>query len=236
VIRILTAIAAVILANGMVQVPAGSFTMGGGEEEDEQPAHRVYLSEFFLDRDEVTRGEYQKCVAAAACQPPANYGKGQDDVAVTGVSWRDANAYCRFVGKRLPTEAEWEKAARGDDRRIFPWGNEPRCDQANFGNFEGEGRCPQNPGHPTHVGSYPGASPYGARDMAGNVWEWVADRYDARYYRHASARDPKGPARGERRVVRGGACCSMFGLPRASNRLAFPEGYRDIDIGFRCAN
>ncbi len=228
--------AAMVQPAGMVQVPPGGFTMGGSDEEDERPAHRVYLSAFAIDRDEVTRGDYQKCAAAGRCAAPADYGKGSDDIAVTGVSWRDADSYCRFAKKRLPTEAEWEKAARGSDGRIYPWGNEPSCAQANFGNFQGEGRCPSNPGRPVRVGSFPGASPYGARDLAGNVWEWVGDRYDARYYRHSPSRNPKGPAAGERRVVRGGACCSMFGLPRAANRLAFPESYRDVDIGFRCAH
>jgi formylglycine-generating enzyme required for sulfatase activity len=226
---------ALVVAEGMIRIPAGSFVMGGGVEDDEHPAHRVSISSFLIDRDEVTRAQYEKCVAAAACGPAAAYGHGTDEVAVTGVSWLDATAYCRFVGKRLPTEAEWEYAARGSDGRIYPWGNEPRCDQANFGNFEGEGRCPQNPGKPVKVGSYPGTSPFGVRDLAGNVWEWVADRYDANYYRHSPAKDPQGPSEGNRRVVRGGACCSMFGLPRASNRLAFPETYRDIDLGFRCA-
>jgi formylglycine-generating enzyme required for sulfatase activity len=225
-----------IVAGNMVPVPAGPFVMGGGDEDDERPAHRVVLSAFTLDRDEVTRGEYARCVAAKTCAAPDDANPDADaDVPVTGVSWRDAESYCRFVGKRLPSEAEWEKAARGTDARVYPWGNEASCQQANFGNFEGEGRCPQNPGRPVKVGTYPGHSPYGVRDLAGNVWEWVADYYDERYYHHSPSRDPKGPARGDRRVVRGGACCSMFGLPRSSNRLAFPESYRDIDIGFRCA-
>ncbi len=217
----------------MVRVPAGAFFMGGGDEPDERPRHRVFVSEFFLDRDEVTRGDYAKCVRDGACPPPAV--DGAPNLPVTGVSWSDADAFCRWRKKRLPTEAEWEKSARGTDGRVYPWGDEPRCDRANFGNFEGEGRCPQNPGAPVAAGRFPGDSPYGARDLAGNVWEWVFDRYDADYYRRSPARDPSGPKAGARRVLRGGACCSMFGLPRAANRLAFPPDYRDDDIGFRCA-
>jgi formylglycine-generating enzyme required for sulfatase activity len=232
-IRYETRVLPLLILLGMIQVPAGTFTMGGGEEEDERPRHRVFVSAFSIDRDEVTRAAYQKCVAAGVCARPE--GGGDDDLPVTGVSFLDAASYCAWVGKRLPTEAEWEKAARGSDGRIYPWGDEPSCEQANFGNFQGEGRCPKNPGRPVKVGSYPGASPFGVRDLAGNVWEWVADWYDASYYRHSPSRDPRGPKSGERRVVRGGACCSMFGLPRAANRLAFPESYRDIDIGFRCA-
>lgn len=223
---------------GMVRVPAGPFEMGGGSQADERPRHRVELGAFLIDRDEVTRGDYALCVAAHRCEAVGAAGlasPANDRLPVTQVSWRDATAYCASVKKRLPTEAEWEKTARGTDGRIYPWGNQPRCDLANFGNFEGEGRCPKNPGRPVAVGSYPADSPYGARDLAGNVWEWVSDRYQATYYRHSPAREPRGPEKGALRVVRGGACCSMFGLPRSGNRLAFPEGYRDADLGFRCA-
>lgn len=219
----------------LVLVPAGPFRMGGGEETDEQPGHVVTVAAFFLDRDEVTRSEYQRCVTAGACRAPTG-DTAAPEVPVTGVSWFDARDFCRFAGKRLPTEAEWEKAARTSDGRIYPWGNELSCGRANFGNYQGEGRCPENPGRPVAVGSYPsGNSAYGVRDMAGNVWEWVADHYDPHYYRRSPASNPRGPSRGEKRVLRGGACCSMFGTPRAGNRLAFPPWYRDIDIGFRCA-
>lgn len=217
----------------MVAIPAGPFVMGGGDEPDEQPRRTVVLSAFAIDRDEVTRAEYFECVRAGACRAAAD-ARPEDATSrlpVTHVSWLDADAYCRFAGKRLPTEAEWERAARGTDGRIYPWGDAPDCARANWGNYDGEGACPQNPGRPVEVGAYGGA----IHDLAGNVWEWVADWYDADYYRRAPARDPRGPRRGERRVVRGGACCSMFGLPRASNRLAFPPSYRDDDLGFRCA-
>ncbi|HEY3352738.1 MAG TPA: SUMF1/EgtB/PvdO family nonheme iron enzyme [Polyangia bacterium] len=224
---------------GMVRVPAGEFIMGDDAgEEDEQPARRVWLDGFFIDRTEVTRGAYARCVAARACPAPARY---PDPTSahhpVVGVSWEDAAAFCRFAGKRLPTEAEWEKAARGTDGRRYPWGNEPDCSRANYGNFQGEGACEgASPGRPVPVGSYPaGRSPAGADDLAGNVWEWVADWYELDYYRHAPARNPPGPDRGEGRVLRGGACCSMFVLPRAANRLRFAATYRDGDIGFRCA-
>ena len=223
----------VSLGLAMVRILAGPFIMGGGPEADEQPRRTVLLAAFAIDADEVTRAEYAACVAARACQP-ATGARAEDATSrlpVTGVSWNDADGYCRWAQKRLPSEAEWERAARGTNGRTYPWGEELDCRRGNFGNFEGEGRCPGNPGRPVAVGSYGGE----LHDLGGNVWEWVADWYDARYYQHAPATNPRGPRRGERRVVRGGACCSMFGLPRASNRNAFPPDYRDDDLGFRCA-
>jgi formylglycine-generating enzyme required for sulfatase activity len=221
---------------GMVAVPAGRLIMGSDDGEgDERPGHPVRVSAFLLDRTEVTVGSYRRCVQAGRCAAPR---RPQDDdrLPVTWVSWRDAVRYCRFAGKRLPTEAEWERAARGDDGRTYPWGDQPDCARANFGNYRDEGRCPHNPGRPEIVGQRPaGASPFGALDLAGNVWEWVADRYRADYYAASPPDDPRGPDSGPTRVVRGDGCCSMFGLPRATNRLAFPEDYADEDLGFRCA-
>ena len=230
------------LPAGMVAVPAGELVMGSDfGEPDERPAHKVTLAAFYLDRDEVTVGDYGTCVAAKKCAAPRGE-VGKDGDPVTHVRWTDAVDYCRFVDKRLPTEAEWERAARGEGGRRFPWGDDADCARANFGNYRGEGRCPDNPGKPRAVKDAPaaGESPFGARDLAGNVWEWVADRYDESYYAHSPRVNPQGPARDvpkgkNLRVLRGGACCSMLGLPRAANRLAFPADYADDDIGFRCA-
>ncbi|HXU62677.1 MAG TPA: SUMF1/EgtB/PvdO family nonheme iron enzyme [Polyangia bacterium] len=209
-------------ARDRVVVPGGPFTQGSTRgEEDERPARKVTLKPFAIDRTEVTRAAYAQCVEAAKCRAPAA-AEGDANLPITGVDWNDAQAYCKFAGGRLPTEAEWEKAARGTDGRDYPWGNEVDCSKANWGSFEGEGPCAgKNPGHPVAVGSYPsGASPYGALDLGGNVWEWVADKYDAE---------------AGRRVVRGGSCCSFFVGPRASNRNAWAPDHRDGDLGFRCA-
>lgn len=214
------------LSISRVPVPAGAFVRGSARgDEDERPVRSQVLPTFAIDRTEVTRTAYTACVTARRCSPvPAHLAgaPGADgNLPITGVSWFDARDFCAFAGGRLPTEAEWEKAARGTDGREFPWGGEAACDRANWGNFDGEGPCAgQNPGFPVTVGRYPsGASPYGAMDMAGNVWEWVADRYDD---------DPK------RRVVRGGSCCTYFVAPRSANRNAWAPEYRDQDLGFRC--
>lgn len=230
----------------MVVVPAGEFVRGEAEgEADERPPQRVQLPAFAIDRTEVTTAAYGECVARGACRPaggPAQKDKPAPELPVVYVSWHDAAAYCAFVGKRLPSEAEWEKAARGTDGRRYPWGSEFACARGNFGNFGGDGRCADEGavGHPVAVGSFPGgASPYGALDLAGNVWEWVADLYAADAYKRplsihaADERRPSPPA--ARRVLRGGGCCSIFGLPRSADRLALPGNYRDADIGFRCA-
>lgn len=224
----------------MVAVPAGPFVRGATDgEPDELPVHRVNLPAFSIDRTEVTAEAYAACVAAGACPLPAG-GPLRPDAAAgklpaVGVSWSDAAAYCAWAGKRLPTEDEWEKAARGRDGRRYPWGDQLDCRRGNFGNFGGDGRCAAAgaPGEPIAVGSFAsGASPYGALDMAGNVWEWVVDRYHVDAYRGVHPTESGVP---DLRVLRGGGCCSIFGLPRAADRLALPKGYRDVDIGFRCA-
>lgn len=217
-----------------VPVPAGMSTLGSGDgDTDERPARRAFVAAFELDRTEVTVGAYRRCVARGVCAPvslPAD-----DTLPVTGVSWHEARRFCRLGGGRLPTEAEWERAARGDDGRRFPWGDAPSCEKANHGSWKGEGLCGrENPGRPEPVGRRPaGQSPFGALDLAGNVWEWVADAWSPRPAR--GARNPRGPARGARQVVKGGSCCSELLEPRAANRAAFPASYRDEDIGFRCA-
>jgi serine/threonine-protein kinase len=212
-----------------VLVPAGPSRQGSTKgDEDERPERTVVVKAFSIDRTEVTRERYAACVAARKCKPVPAGGGGaapaqpDAELPVTGVSWGDAQAYCRFAGGRLPTEAEWEKAARGSDGREYPWGDDLDCTRANWGNFDGEGPCAgKNPGRPVRVGSYPtGASVYGALDLGGNVWEWVADKYED---------EP------DRRVVRGGSCCSFFVGPRAANRNAWAPEHRDADLGFRCA-
>jgi formylglycine-generating enzyme required for sulfatase activity len=210
-----------------VPVAAGPFVQGSAHgDEDERPPRSRTLPAFAIDRTEVTRAAYAGCVAAHRCKPvpPSLAGPPGADgkLPVTNVSWFDARDFCAYAGGRLPSEPEWEKAARGPDGREYPWGSDAACARANWGNFEGEGPCAgTNPGFPVAVGRYgDGASPYGALDMAGNVWEWVADAYDE---------DPK------RRVVRGGSCCSYFVPPRAPNRNAWAPDYRGGDLGFRCA-
>ena len=202
----------------LVSVPAGMFWEGDDHgQADERPRRRVYVHTFAIQRHEVTVRDYALCVLAGRCTAPA-HPSARPDLPVTWVSFDQAQAYCHFVGLRLPTEREWEKAAAGPKGLRFPWGNEPDCRRANFGNYDGQGPCArQNPGKPEPIGLRPqGRSPYGIEEMAGNVWEWTVG--------------PKGRA-----TVRGGSCCSIFLLPRTANRIVLPHTYRDGDIGFRCA-
>ena len=216
----------------MVVVPAGEFLMGSDDRDadaDERPATRLRLPTFWIDRVEVTRGRYARCVEAAACTHPA--GPLVDDPSmredpVTIVSWAQAARYCRWVGKRLPSEAEWEKAARGADGRRYPWGNEFDPARANAGYTRGI----------APVGILPeGASPYGALDMAGNVWEWTSSLYRPYPYDPRDGReDPT--ARGAR-VNRGGSWYYGPWYARTTFRATADHMYRRIgDLGFRCAS
>jgi formylglycine-generating enzyme required for sulfatase activity len=227
----------------MLIVSAGSFEMGSTSgDDDEKPVHTVTLDAFWIDRTEVTNQLYAACVAAGVCETPSSnrsvtrtsyYGNPAfGDYPVTQVSWNDARAYCKWVERRLPTEAEWEKAARGTDGRMYPWGfGDPTNEYANFVTFNGD---------TVKVGSYPaGASPYGALDMAGNVWEWVSDWYSGIYYGDSALSNPLGPDSGQMHVVRGG---SWFDGPeniRNTSRnkdSANDKEYRADKLkGFRCA-
>jgi len=246
-------------ADGMTQllVYAGTVIMGGVDvyaDNDELPPHLVRIDAFWIDQVEVTNGMHDLCVENGACIPPpsfrsddrASYYNDEQfrDYPVVNVSWSDAEVYCAWAGRRLPTEAEWERAARGDDMRTYPWGDEPPDEQlANFNNVIGD---------TSRVGTFArGASPFGALDMAGNVWEWVADRYKWNYYTSSPDANASGPDSSSGiidRVLRGGS----FQDPRISLRIpnrgheAGPNdeasaadparsGQRSVKIGFRCA-
>lgn len=218
----------------MVRVPSGEIEMGCDDAKDpqcdslEQPAHRVWISEFLIDRTEVTQAAYARCLAAGSCGAPRCEWAPNEraDEPVRCVTWAQARAYCAWAGKRLPSEAEWEKAARGSDGRRYPWGNAaPTCALASYV------RCGVTP---AAVGAHPsGASPYGALDMAGNVDEWVEDWYSTEYYRTCPARDPLGPSSGMQRVVRGGAYDPWH--MRSASRNAVAPDTSEALIGFRCA-
>ncbi|MGI6394683.1 MAG: formylglycine-generating enzyme family protein [bacterium] len=238
----------------MVSVPAGKFWMGCNEEvddecySDEHPYHEVTLSAYKIDKYQVTAGEYQKCVDAGNCNNDnssephyRDYGSscnlGAEDKSnhpMNCVSWYGAKAYCEWAGKRLPTEAEWEKAARGTEGAKYPWGNEKASCKHAVMDDGGDG-CGLD--STWAVGSKPkGVSPYGCYDMIGNVWEWVNDWYDSDYYETSPSENPKGPESGSSRVLRGGSWFNYGGdILRASDRYYGNPGSWTSYDGFRCA-
>lgn len=231
--------------------------MGGLDvlrDSDEVPAHDVQLNAFWVDQVEVTNGMYRLCVAAGSCRPPKRTNSDNrldyfgtvefKDYPVVHVTWYDANAYCQWAERRLPTEAEWERSARGDDMRTFAWGDEPpNAMNSNSLNIVGD---------TSRVGSYAdGASLFGALDMTGNVWEWVADYYRQSYYAESPSENPTGPTDSPSlmRVIRGGSFQDDLLVLRLANRgyevgpdptvLETDEDYygkSSVKIGFRCVS
>lgn len=224
----------------MVLIPAGEFQMGSPDGEgqaDERPRHRVYLDAYSMDRFEVTVSRYAKFMQSTGRRAPEYWDQVKtgkhSDLPVVGIDWHDAEAYCRWAGKRLPTEAEWEKAARGTDERTYPWGNEePTTRLANFGKVFTENVYKVL----APVESYEaGKSPYGLHHMAGNVWEWTADWYDEHSYAKSPQRNPTGPSSGTTKVFRGGSWGDVPVDMRSAYRGRVTPTYRDGNIGFRCA-
>jgi formylglycine-generating enzyme required for sulfatase activity len=224
----------------MVYIPAGEFTMISETDADDAPVvQTVYLDAYWIDQTEVTNSMYALCVADGACDPPnssssytrANYYENSeyDDYPVIFVSWEAADTYCAWADARLPAEAEWEKAAHGTDGRTYPWGNTfPSCSLLNYwGDNDG---CI---GDTSIVGNYEdGQSPYGAYDMAGNVWEWVADWYDAYPGDDPSASDSFGQTY---RVLRGGSWGNNFDYARSADRSWDFPTFSSYFVGFRCS-
>lgn len=222
----------------MLYVPAGSFQMGSDPEkdvyaeDDEMPMHEVTLSEFWIDKTEITNAQYQTCVGEGACIQ-SEYWNNRDykgtSLPVTGVDWFDAQNYCIWAGGRLPTEAEWEYAARGNDGRIYPWGNQaPICLLDNVN---------QCGGNIAPVYSLPeaGKSWVGAIGLAGSVSEWVGDWYDRNYYINSPELNPTGPETGDKKIVKGGTFSANELTARSAIRRYLYPTTRYVSYGFRCA-
>ena len=237
----------------MVLVPAGEFTMGSNNGlSNEQPVHQVYLDEFYIDKFEVSNGHYKDCVNANVCQLPIftnsltrpDYflNSEYDNYPVIFVNWNMANDYCSWRGAKLPTEAQWEKAARGIDGRKYPWGNvfdETKGNICDVGCPEDFADKSLDDGYidTSPIGSYEsGKSPYGVYDMAGNVWEWVADWYSDNYYKNSSLFNPLGSTLGESRVLRGSAWNYFYDYARSSARYWNLPLNSYSTVGFRCAS
>jgi serine/threonine-protein kinase len=221
----------------LVYVPAGEFTMGSLDGYgNAEPVHAVYLDAFWIDQTEVTNKQYAACVSGEGCTLPSNTGSATrssyygnpefDDYPVIYVDWSQADAYCAWAGRKLPTEAQWEKAANGADPRIYPWDDPQNKDLLNNSSSD-----------TTKAGSYEiGKSSYGGYDMAGNVWEWVNDWYDDAYYQVSPYLNPLGPDVGQYRVLRGGSWNVNTTSAAVPFRFRSAPEITDSYYGFRCAS
>ena len=221
-------------ASEMVLIPEGKFLMGSSEgqgEDDEYPKHSVHLDSFYIDKYEVTNAQYKKFIDETGHKSEGNwlesYSSGKEDHPVVNVSWNDAAAYAQWAGKRLPTEAEWEKAARGGlEDKLYPWGDVLDESKANYIDSEHKTTQP--------VGSY-SPNEFGLFNAAGNVWEWCSDYYAKDYYRLSPTNNPSGPSRGNFRVIRGGSWASTAKFLRVARRYRCPQESSYSFLGFRCA-
>jgi formylglycine-generating enzyme required for sulfatase activity len=223
----------------MVTIPAGPFVRGTNDGGfDEKPQRTIFLDAFSIDRYEVTNYQYQQFVTATGHRKPglpARYAKSGSKVRGVNqpavyVSWEDAAEYCRWKSKRLPTEAEWEKAMRGSDGRLWPWGNNEQPDGANWARVQDGYEVS------ARVGTFAtDKSPYGVMDGAGNVIEWVADWYNETYYKDSPEQNPRSPEYGTYRVLRGGGYTTTGLDIRITSRSKMMPDFRDETIGFRCA-
>jgi formylglycine-generating enzyme required for sulfatase activity len=221
------------LRQHMIHIPEGCFTMGGGAAPDQSPARVVHLSSFLISRYPVTNQDYREFVNDTSHPCPLHwrqgtYAPGKSRHPVVHVSWHHATAYAEWLGARLPTEAEWEKAARGTDQRRYPWGNrfvdQDRCN------------CLDQIGDTLHVDRFSlGRSPYGVWDMAGNVSEWCQDYYHADAYQQGPDKDPPGPDGGSHRVIRGGFFSDSKENLCTTHRRSAPSEHMDDNVGFRVA-
>jgi len=244
----------------MVLVPAGIFMMGCDDAKDdtcgvgEKPIHEVFLSPYRIDINEVTAGDYERCVEANACfesdfdryiTEPKGYERCNiyhEDVTrkrypANCVSWYGADSYCKWLGRRLPTEAEWEKAARGTDGRRYPWGDEPTPTCEYVGSMYNDAGDPCPDGVDSHeVGTFPkGASPYGVMDMLGNVGEWVQDWDDGKPYPSDLQENPQGPSSGTWKMFRGLSYITHGADMKITHRASMWPIAKYLDYGFRCA-
>ena len=220
----------------MVLVPVGEFTMGSDKgDDDEKPIHKVFLDNYYIDKFEVSNRHFAKFVKAMLLEPPWSFADKDTPIVhadrpVRWVNWWEALGYCLWAGKRLPTEAEWEKAARGSDARIYPWGNDPPSPaHAVFGLKEGTDTV-------SPVGNRDaGKSPYGVHDMAGNLYEWTLDWYSDHYYTELTAINPRGPLEGTAKAQRGGSYTNSPYRLRSTFRTKGDPLEHEHNVGFRCA-